>query len=45
MIGKLIFVCGKKVNNKYLKVPTEETAYLENIRRELQIKNQASENI
>ena len=45
MICKLIFVCGKKVNNRYLKVPTEEATYLENIRRELQIKNQASESI
>ena len=45
MLCKLIFVCGKKVNNRYLKVPTEEATYLENIRRELQIKNQASESI
>ena len=41
----VIFVFGKKVNNRYLKVPTEEATYLENIRKELQIKNQASETI
>ena len=43
MLCKLIFVCGKTVNNKYLKVPSEEATYLENIQKELQIKNQPSE--
>ena len=45
MFCKLIFVFGKKVNNRYLKVPSEEATYLENIRKELQIKNQPSETL
>ena len=45
MFCKLIFVFGKKVNNRYLKVPSEEATYLENIRKELQIKNQPSESL
>ena len=37
MMCKIIYVCGRKVSNKYLKVPGEEIAYLENIRQTLQI--------